>query len=121
DTIDANTSLVAGSVNTQPLAYADTYNVIRNVRIHPNAAAGLLANDCDPNNTGSGAGCDNTGLAISVLAGDSTAPFSGTSTQNGQVTSSVTDGRFIYNPPPGFTGTDTFTYTVRDAGEDGIP
>src|SRR5205085_10453338 len=26
----------------------------------------------------------------------------------------------IYNPPPGFTGTDTFTYTVRDAGADGI-
>src|SRR3954469_11942226 len=55
DSVDTNTTLVPGSVNTQPIAIADAYNVIGNVRIQPNAAQGLLANDRDPdsgNNTG---------------------------------------------------------------------
>src|ERR1044072_4486338 len=40
DSVDTNTTLVPGSVNTQPIAIADTYNVIGNVRIQPNAAQG---------------------------------------------------------------------------------
>src|SRR5438270_5609052 len=112
DTVDANTTLVPGSITTQPIAVADSYNVIGNVRIQPNAAAGLLANDCDPDPAGGA--CTNAGLTVTTLAGDSTAPFAGTSTQGGQVTSSTTDGAFAYNPPPGFAGTDTFTYTVTD-------
>ncbi len=120
DTIDANTSLVLSSVNTSPIAFADAYNVIGNVRIQPNVAQGLLANDCDPNNTGTGSDCVNTSLTVSVLAGDNTAPFSGTSAQGGQITASATDGSFSYNPPAGYNGTDSFSYTVRDAGADGI-
>jgi hypothetical protein len=30
------------------------------------------------------------------------------------------NGSFTYNPPPGFEGTDTFGYTVRDNGPDGV-
>src|SRR2546423_11019657 len=55
DSVDPNTSLVGGSVNTQPIASDDTYTAVGNVRIQPNAAQGLLANDRDPdtgNNTG---------------------------------------------------------------------
>src|SRR6185295_8639247 len=52
DTVDPNTTLVGGSTTTQPVAAADTYNVIGNVRIQPNAAAGVLANDCDPDPAG---------------------------------------------------------------------
>jgi hypothetical protein len=100
DSVDPNTSLVAGSVNTQPIAVADTYNVIGNVRIQPNAAQGLLANDRDPD-TG-----NNTGLTASGPT---------TSTQNGNVTIN-SDGSFSYNPAPGFAGTDTFTYTITDGG-----
>jgi hypothetical protein len=104
DTVDPNTTLVPGSVQTQPVAVADSYNVIGNVRIQPNAAAGLLANDRDPD-TG-----NNTGLTASGPT---------TTTQNGQITIN-SDGSFSYNPPAGFAGTDTVTYTIRDTGPDTI-
>jgi len=63
------------------------------VRIQPNAAQGLLANDNNPE-TG-----NNTGLTAS---GPTTGPWKGQAVVNA-------DGSFSYNPNPGFTGTDTFT------------
>ncbi|HZH30825.1 MAG TPA: Calx-beta domain-containing protein [Pyrinomonadaceae bacterium] len=99
DTIDSNTTLVPGSIQSTPLANPDTYNVIGNVRIQPNAAQGLLANDFNPDNG------NNTGLTVSGPT---------TSTQNGNVVVNA-DGSFSYNPAPGFTGTDTFTYTVTNS------
>jgi hypothetical protein len=100
DSVDTNTTLVPGSVNTQPIAIADTYNVIGNVRIQPNAAAGLLANDRDPDSG------NNTGLTASGPT---------TSAQGGNVTINA-DGSFSYNPPVGFAGSDSFTYTITDGG-----
>jgi len=100
DTIDPNTTLVPGSVNTQPITTDDTYNVLGNVRIQPNAAAGLLVNDIDPD-TGTNAGLTASGPA--------------TSTQGGSVSVNA-DGSFSYNPPAGFEGIDTFTYTATDTG-----
>jgi hypothetical protein len=100
DSVDTNTTLVPGSVNTQPIAIADAYNVIGNVRIQPNAAQGLLANDRDPDSG------NNTGLTAS---GPTTSAQGGNVTING-------DGSFSYNPPPGFTGSDSFIYTITDAG-----
>ena len=111
DTPDANTTLVPGSISTQPVAFNDTYNAVGNVRIQPTAAQGLIANDRDPD-VGNGT---SSGLTVTSLAGDNSAPFAGTGSQGGQVTSSTTDGAFAYNPPAGFTGNDTFTYTVTDA------
>jgi len=105
DTPDANTTLVPNSISTQPVANPDAYNVIGNVAIVPNAAQGLLANDCDPDN---GATCSSTGLTAS---GPTTGP------SNGQVTIN-SDGSFTYNPNPGYSGPDSFTYTVTDAGAD---
>jgi hypothetical protein len=105
DSVDPNTTLIPTSVQTQPVAVADSYNVIGNVRIQPNAAAGLLANDRDPD-TG-----NNTPLTASGPT---------TTAQNGQITIN-SNGSFSYNPPAGFTGTDTVTYTIRDAGPDTIP
>jgi uncharacterized repeat protein (TIGR01451 family) len=96
DTVDPNTTIVPGSAVSTPIAFDETYNVVGNVRIQPNAAQGVLANDINPN-TG-----NNSGLTAS-------GPTS--STQGGQVTIN-SDGSFSYNPPAGFTGTDTFTYTV---------
>jgi hypothetical protein len=97
DTVDPNTTLVPGSVMTQPIASPDSYNVIGNVRIQPNAAAGLLANDADPD------------------PGDTlTASGPTTTTQGGNLTINA-DGSFVYNPAPGFAGTDTFTYTITDS------
>ncbi|MFN2510476.1 MAG: beta strand repeat-containing protein [Pyrinomonadaceae bacterium] len=99
DTIDPNTTLVPGSAVSTPIAFADAYNVVGNVRIQPNAAQGLLANDINPD-TG-----NNTGL---------TASGGTTSTQGGNVAINA-DGSFSYDPPVGFTGTDTFTYTATSA------
>jgi hypothetical protein len=108
DGVDANTTLVNGSVSSQPIANPDAYNVIGNVSIVPNAAQGLLANDCDPDN---GATCSSTGLTAS---GPNSAPI------HGQVAIN-SDGSFTYNPNPGYTGSDSFTYTVKDAGADNTP
>ncbi|HET6975060.1 MAG TPA: Ig-like domain-containing protein [Pyrinomonadaceae bacterium] len=114
DPIDPHTTLVGGSITTQPIAVADSYSAIGNVRITvPDGASDLLGNDCDPNPLGGP--CTNAGLTISTLAGDNSAPFAGTSAQGGQVTATAGDGSFQYNPAPGFEGTDTFTYTVTDA------
>jgi uncharacterized repeat protein (TIGR01451 family) len=101
DTIDANTTLVPGSVATQPIAADDSYSVLGNVRIQPSAAAGLLANDCDPDNGGV---CSSAGLTASGPA---------TSAQGGNVSVNA-NGSFSYNPPPGYEGPDSFTYTVTD-------
>src|SRR5215813_4590927 len=98
DTLDPNTTLVPGSVNTSPITGDDTYSVLGNVRIQPNAANGLLVNDIDPD-TG-----NNTGLTASGPT---------TSSQGGNVNVN-SDGSFSYNPPAGFEGADTFTYTATD-------
>ncbi|HEX8160827.1 MAG TPA: Ig-like domain-containing protein [Pyrinomonadaceae bacterium] len=107
DTFDVNTTLVPNSTATQPVASPDTYNVLGNVQIHPDVAAGLLANDCDPDP--GGGPCTNTNLTVT----GNTSPANGQASVN-------SDGSFSYNPNPGFTGTDTFTYTVRDRGPDNI-
>ncbi|HEX8501085.1 MAG TPA: immunoglobulin-like domain-containing protein [Pyrinomonadaceae bacterium] len=96
DTLDANTSLVPGSVTTTPVAVNDTYTAVGNVQINvPSGANDLTGNDSDPD-------------------GDTlTASGPATSAAGGNVTVNP-DGSFSYNPPPGFEGTDTFTYTVTD-------
>ena len=97
------------SVHSTPIGFNDAFSVLGNVRIQvPDGASDLLANDIDPENG------NNTGLTITTLAGDNSAPFAGTSVNGGQVTATTGDGSFQYNPAPGFTGTDTFTYTITD-------
>lgn len=95
DTVDANTTLVPGSVTTTPIAADDAYTATGNVRISV-PAPGVLGNDSDPE-----------GDAITASAG-------GTSANGGNVSVNA-DGSFTYNPPPGFEGTDSFNYTVTDS------
>ncbi|MDF1702462.1 MAG: cadherin-like domain-containing protein, partial [Planctomycetota bacterium] len=73
-----------------------SYTTVGNVDLTVPAATGVLANDSDPD-----------GDMISVTA------FDATGTQGGAV-SVAADGSFTYNPPAGFEGTDTFTYTIAD-------
>ncbi|MEW6212238.1 MAG: DUF11 domain-containing protein, partial [Acidobacteriota bacterium] len=53
DTIDANTTLVAGSVTASPIAVNDSYNTIGNVNISVPVAQGVILNpsgtDLNPN------------------------------------------------------------------------
>ncbi|HLL76207.1 MAG TPA: Ig-like domain-containing protein, partial [Pyrinomonadaceae bacterium] len=101
-TNNANLTLVSNSVQTQPLARADSYDVLGNVRINVPAASGLLTNDSDPD-----------GTAIRITA------FDAASVRGGNVTVDTSTGAFTYNPPAGYDGTDEFTYTIKDAGPDG--
>src|SRR5689334_10238950 len=93
-TIDANTTLVPGSLKVSPLAYADTFSAAQNTPLSV-GAPGVLTND--------------TGIpspTAVAIAGGATA-------QGGTVTLN-TDGSFLYTPAAGFTGADTFNYTVTN-------
>ncbi|MBT8183329.1 MAG: cadherin-like domain-containing protein, partial [Eudoraea sp.] len=84
------------SVNASPCALADSYSTIENTTLNV-AASGLLSNDSDIE----------TADVLSV----NTTPV--VDVLNGILTLSA-DGSFSYQPDPGFTGTDTFTYQVCD-------
>ena len=98
-----NTTLVATSIRTTCLAINDTYSALGNVSITIPAGTGVLANDTDPDNLGGGT------LTATAIVG-------GATTQGGTVTLN-TNGGFTYNPPAGFVGADTFSYTLND-GDD---
>ena len=108
DTVDPNTSFVAGSTHASPLAANDSYTAIGNTQLVVGTsagsagglavslpvAAGLLANDLTVTDT------------ISVV------PFSGATTHG--TVAIASDGAFLYTPAAGFVGNDSFTYTVRN-------
>ena len=60
------------------------------------ARGGVLANDFD-------------------YEGESLRLLTATGPANGSITALVTNGRFGYQPDPGFVGTDQFTYVMEDA------
>ncbi|HYJ85157.1 MAG TPA: Calx-beta domain-containing protein, partial [Pyrinomonadaceae bacterium] len=93
DTVDPNTAFVGGSLRATPVAVNDSYSALGNVRISV-PAPGVLGNDF---------------LGIPSATIDTPTPV--TSTNGGNVTLNA-DGSFIYNPPAGFEGADTFTYTL---------
>ncbi len=113
DTIDPHTTLVPGSVNTQPIADADSYSASGNIPITL-AAPGVLTNDRDPD-TGNNSGL--TVTKVQGVGGNVGVATNTTATGRGGVNGSVTlnsDGGFSYEPPPGFEGQDTFTYEISD-------
>lgn len=97
DVFDANTSLVAGSVSTTPVAQRDSYQAIGNVQLVI-AAPGVLANDSDAD--GGEVAIDPSSLSV-------------TSAQGSTVTMTA-DGAFTYTPPAGFQGVDSFEYLIND-------
>ncbi|MBC7964319.1 MAG: cadherin-like domain-containing protein, partial [Fuerstia sp.] len=99
---DSNTTLVGGSIRITPIAFDDAYALTGNTPITINAAAGVLANDIDPD---SSTPLSNVGLtAVSLNVTGTTGSVS-----------LNTNGSFTYTPATGFNGTDTFQYTARDA------
>jgi hypothetical protein len=85
------------SFGVRPLAVDDMRSATGNVRIDT-AVSGysVLAND------------QGSGAAISA--------FDATSAHGGEVTMNTGTGTFTYDPPRGFTGTDSFNYTLSNAG-----
>jgi hypothetical protein len=103
----ATVTITINGANEVPVAAADVYNgVTGNTPYAVSAAAGLLANDSDPDQPPSG-------LSVTHVNGVdvTTGPISVT---GGTVTVAA-DGGFVFTPTTGFTGAASFTYTLSDA------
>ncbi len=87
-------AFVAASGLVPPVAQDDSYSVVGGQTLTVTAAEGVLSNDTAPN-----------GLTLSVSS--HTNPSRGTLDLNA-------DGSFTYTPSGGFSGQDTFTYTIAD-------
>ncbi len=101
--LDGRTTLVPGSFKSSPLAINDAYTATGNVGISVVAGSGLKANDFDDNIP-----------ALTIVAGT----FA--TTGGGSITIAA-DGGFSYNPAAGFTGADTYVYTLTDSDPVGVP
>jgi len=98
ETIDANTTLVAGSVRVSPVSVNDSYSTIGNVGINIPADQGLLSNDISP-----------SGTVLSISSSTNL-----TTANGGTAIITAASGAFTYEPAAGFTGSDTFTYTIQN-------
>jgi titin len=81
--------------NLPPVALDDSYSVAEGGTLNVAAAFGFLQNDADPEG----------GAVTATVITDGV--------DNGTL-SAFADGGFNYTPNPGFVGTDSFVYRVRD-------
>jgi len=91
---EAIVSITVLSANDAPTAVADTGMTFKGVALTKNAAAGVLANDSDPENG-------------TLTAEKVTDPAHGTVALNA-------DGSYTYTPDADFNGADSFTYKAKD-------
>ena len=89
--ISFTTDTVTITLPPAPDAVSDSYTLTAGTPLTENAAGGVLAND--------------TGTVIAVTA--NTAPANGGVVLAG-------DGSFVYTPDAGYSGPDSFTYTITD-------
>jgi|GEM_PF-958927 len=106
---DQTFTITVNAVNDPPVVVAPSaYSAQANMKI--TGLTGLLGNVNDNADNGVN-GCVST--TFTVNAGS----ISGTTAQGGTVTlTNASTGTFDYDPPAGFVGADTFTYTVNDTG-----
>ncbi|QAY77379.1 S-layer family protein [Sphingosinicella sp. BN140058] len=116
-------SLIAGTLNVSPIAFNDSFTAVGNTVLRVGGAANIgtgassvVAGNLLANDIGSGP---------SAIAGDDAPGFSIVAVSNGVSAGGGTfnifsDGSFNYVNQAGDTGTDSFTYTIRDNGLDGI-
>ena len=101
DTLDTNTTLVAGTTKISAMAVPNSYNAAGNTQLIVNAAGGVRANDFDIDGV--------TPTASLVVTAGTFATTAG-----GSITIAA-DGSFTYTPQTGDENlTDTYTYTVTD-------
>ncbi len=111
--LDANTTLVAGSLRVSPLAFDDTYSGAVAATAFPVAAAtGLIANDAAGIPAGTVASFGGGSLAgtEATNAAGTTATFGA----GGQLTVNA-NGSLSLTAPAGFSGTVTFRYRLANA------
>jgi Bacterial Ig domain len=78
-----------------PVAADDAYNALGNTTLTEDAASGVLRGD--------------------TVNGGTVTAFDNPTAQGGSVNVAA-DGAFVYNPPVGFVGSDSFTYTLTGPG-----
>src|SRR5262245_60825854 len=116
--LDPNTTLVPGSLNISPLAFDDTFSAVGNTQLVVGGSApatpavvvagSILANDVEFQND------------LGVLDTFTLTTTGTIATSGGGSATIAANGTFTYTPAAGFTGADTFTYTIRDDGIDSI-
>lgn len=99
DSIVATVTITVNHVNTPPLPNGDAYTIAQDRVLQVSVANGLLANDLDING--------DTLLVANIP----------TSVSHGTLQMKL-DGSFSYTPKPGYSGPDSFTYTVNDGTVD---
>ncbi|MBD2703160.1 Ig-like domain-containing protein, partial [Spirosoma sp. BT702] len=104
-TLPNDAATVTIGVGTPVTALPNAYTITGNVtNTQSSTATGLLGNDTGDQRVVTtvrgGSGTANVGVAITTV-------------QNGTVTVSA-NGTFVYEPPAGYTGTDSFTYTANN-------
>jgi hypothetical protein len=98
--------IVTIAVGNTATAANDAYSAIGNVSITLTSAGGVIQ-------SGSGGGPDaGNSIAIASVNGSLASVGVPITTSNGGNLTLNADGNFFYNPAPGFTGNDQFTYTV---------
>src|SRR5947209_2189448 len=117
-----NQTFVNGQVDVSPLAFDDSYVTPGNTELvvgesAPSTPAKTVSGNFLSNDT------EFLGDTFQLQSVNGNAFTSGTpltfATTHGSVTINGTgDGSFTYLPTAGFTGTDTFTYTITDGGLD---
>jgi hypothetical protein len=93
--------------NTSPVAQPDSYDVVHNVTLSPQADQGVITGVVPASN---GDYDDDGDTLTPYLPGDLT---TGTTDLGGTITLN-SDGSFTYEPPADTVGTDSFTYYVND-------
>ncbi|MEL7274408.1 MAG: Ig-like domain-containing protein, partial [Pseudomonadota bacterium] len=113
----ANTAITFGTVINQPTAIRDLYIADEDTMLSVATAAGVLANDSDPQNGALtlSAATTSAGAPITVNAVGAVAPVS-TTLPSGGVLTLFDDGSFTYDPANDFSGVDYFNYTTMDTG-----
>jgi hypothetical protein len=116
DTVHPHTTYVPNSLNASPLANNDTYETVGNTLLEVGPVASPSAR---PKIAVTGTVLTNDTDFLGDAAPTVKAPFPTTSTAGGTV-SMAADGHFSFTPKEGFTGSDTFDYTITDDGADNI-
>ncbi len=110
DILDAN--LTQGAVNVSPLAIDDIFSTPGNTLlevgvVHGTSPAAIVAGGVFSNDT------DFLGDTFTLSSFETASASGGTVAMNA-------NGSFTYLPAAGFSGTDTFHYTITDKGLDGL-